>query len=276
MMSEIVKHEYNSHLIPQRVEDDYVDVTALCQSEGKELAAYLRLQKTKKYLDYLTSDLQIDMSELVQIDKGDGGHTFAHPEVAMDVSVWVSIPCRVWANRTLVHIVRHAKEQAQKLLEEGSSNLLTLPSAPISEIVDDSKALGDLFGPAYGESFAIINIKKFHPHKALPEVPAKERSSLKSSERLLTPTEIAEELGIKCKTTPSPDPKAVNRLLQDLGYQEKVGKKSPWSATEKGKPFTDRKPVSTNSKSDKDQMFWYASILDVLRHALSEGVAAYA
>ncbi|NEZ64720.1 hypothetical protein D0962_18325 [Leptolyngbyaceae cyanobacterium CCMR0082] len=145
---------------------------------------------------------------------------------------------------------------------------------PFDVIDKGASVMGKRFGAAYEESLIIQNVKKHYPQLALPEVPAKERASLKSSERLLTPTEIAEELGLKCKTTPSPDPKAVNRLLQDLGYQEKIGKKSPWSATEKGKPFSDRKPVSTNSKSDKDQLFWFASILDVLRAALEGDVAA--
>ena len=91
---------------------------------------------------------------------------------------------------------------------------------------------------------------------------------------MMTPTEVAEALGITCKTTPSPDPRAVNRVLRDLGYQEKIEGKSGWSATEKGESYSQRMPVSTGSRSDKDQLFWFASILDVLRDALAEDMAA--
>ena len=124
-----------------------------------------------------------------------------------------------------------------------------------------------MFGPAYGESFALINIKKFHPHKALPEVAAKERSSMETAEALLTATEIAEELGITCKTNSNPSGQNLNKLLANLGYQYKVGsgKKGQWTPTEKGEPFCDRKPISTNSKSDKFQLLWRASIIDELR-----------
>ncbi|WP_163699666.1 BRO family protein [Adonisia turfae] len=141
------------------------------------------------------------------------------------------------------------------------------PAPPITELIDDSEALGRLFGPAYGESFAIINIKKFHPHKALPDVSARERSSMETAEALLNATQIAEELGLTCKTNSNPSPQEANKLLANLGYQYKVGKgkSGQWTPTEKGDDFCDRKPVSTNSKSDKFQLLWRASIVNELR-----------
>lgn len=149
------------------------------------------------------------------------------------------------------------------------------PAPPIPEIVDDSEALGRLFGPAYGESFAIINIKKFHPHKTLPEASARDRSSMETPQALLTATQIAEELGITCKTNSNPSPQNANKLLANLGYQYKVGKgkDSLWTPTEKGESFCDRKPVDTNSKSDKFQLLWRASILDELRNQGMEAAA---
>jgi len=85
-MAEItVTHEYNGTAIAQRVTDEYVDATALCQSEGKELSSYLRAQGNQKYIEALAADLQISRSELIQIAQGNGGHTYVHPEVAMDI-----------------------------------------------------------------------------------------------------------------------------------------------------------------------------------------------
>lgn len=261
-MTGIIKHEYNGHLIPQRVKGDYVDVTALCQSEGKELAAYLRLQKTKKYLEYLTSDMQIDMSELVQIDKGDGGHTFAHPEIAMDVSVWVSIPCRTWANRTLVNVVK----------QSANPKVTQLPSRSISEIDEFATVVGKRFGPHVEESCLIINLRRHYPDMALPEIAAEDRTSLPSQKALMTPTEIGEELGIVYKTGRGNGAK-VNVLLKDLGYQVKTAGSPPWSPTEKGEPFCDLKPVDTGSKSDKFQLLWRVSIIDELRNQGMEAAA---
>lgn len=172
----------------------------------------------------------------------------------------------------LVEAFEKAKSLAKLPPEKDSikpSNVL-----PFDVIDKGAEIMGKRFGKAYEESLVMQNIQKYYPQLALPEVSAKDRSSLKSGEALMTPTEIAEALDIRCKTTPSFDPKAVNKLLRDLGYQEKIEGKSGWSATEKGNPFSERKPVSTNSRSDKDQLFWYASILDILRNALGGDVAA--
>lgn len=110
-MPKDIVHVYNKTRISQRWKDEYVDLTALCQSEGKHLADYLKLTGTKKYLEALSSDMKIVMSELIQINQGDGGHTFGHPEIAMDVAKWASIPCRIWANRTLINVIKSQKLQ---------------------------------------------------------------------------------------------------------------------------------------------------------------------
>ncbi|NEZ64628.1 hypothetical protein D0962_17845 [Leptolyngbyaceae cyanobacterium CCMR0082] len=188
----------------------------------------------------------------------------ARAEHACDQFQEMGIRATCYAAKGLVQINPVSEEKSQQILDR--------PDVP--QIIQAAEGYERFNGSAYAQSYYHQKLAKHYPALAGEPLPAKERASLKSSERLLTPTEIAEELGITCKTTPSPDPKAVNRLLQDLGYQEKIGKKSPWSATEKGDPFSDRKPVSTNSKSDKDQLLWFASILDVLRNALQGDVAA--
>nr|WP_281257363.1 phage antirepressor KilAC domain-containing protein [Merismopedia glauca] len=81
---------------------------------------------------------------------------------------------------------------------------------------------------------------------------------------MLTPTEIAKELGLFYKTG-NPNAQAVNKLLEKLGYQVRVGKQ--WSATEKATKLglSDRKPVETNSRSQKDQMLWSSKIIPILK-----------
>lgn len=38
--------------------------------------------------------------------------------------------------------------------------------------------------------------------------------------------------------------------------------------------FSDRKPVDTDSKSDKDQLLWYSSVIPVLSEHVVTGEAA--
>lgn len=159
-----------------------------------------------------------------------------------------------------------SKSDSNQVVDVQAVEVPQLSAAPpIPEIVDDSKALGELFGAPYAESFAIINIKRFHPHKVLPDVAAKNRSSMESSQTLMTPTNIGKELGIVFKTGRGNAIK-VNQLLQELGYQTKVEADPPWTPTEKGESFCDRKPISTGSKSDKFQLLWKASIIGELQN----------
>jgi prophage antirepressor-like protein len=96
-----------------------------------------------------------------------------------------------------------------------------------------------------------------------PPSPA-EMISLPTAQALLTPTEIAQELGKTYKSGLG-DARWVNQKLFELGYQEKIA--GAWSATPKAinLKLCDRKPVETNSRTQKDQLMWSAKIIDILK-----------
>lgn len=98
---------------------------------------------------------------------------------------------------------------------------------------------------------------------------ANEMASLPTVKALLTPTEVAVELGVFCKSSPEKgDARWVNKKLEELGYQEKIS--GQWSATSKADGLCDRKPVDTNSRTQKDQLKWSVDIIPILQeHALS-------
>ena len=146
-----------------------------------------------------------------------------------------------------------------------------LPPRSISEIDEFARVVGKRFGKHVEESCLILNLRRHYPDMEVPSIAAEDRASLPSPKALLNPTEIAEELGITCKTNSNPSPQGANNLLKELGYQYKVGKQ--WTPTEKGEPFSERKAIDTNSKSDKFQLLWKVSIIDELR-GQGEGMAA--
>ena len=63
-----VSHQYNGSIVPQRIRDNYVDVTALAQGGGKKLSHYLGLKGSKTYIEALSSDAGIPASELIQVN----------------------------------------------------------------------------------------------------------------------------------------------------------------------------------------------------------------
>jgi hypothetical protein len=142
-----------------------------------------------------------------------------------------------------------------------------LPSPTMKQIAECARTLKAAgISKAFIERVTVQNIKKHYP-QLLPESPKpEEMASLPTAKALLTPTQIAVSLSWWSKTNEkAADPRRVNKLLAELGYQEQIGGR--WSATEKALSanLCDRKPVDTNSRTQKDQLLWSADILAVLR-----------
>ena len=66
----LVQYELAQEVIHQRVKDGYVNATAMCKAAGKLWADYNRLGTTGLYLQALSADMGIPISELVQSIRG--------------------------------------------------------------------------------------------------------------------------------------------------------------------------------------------------------------
>ncbi|MGL5075856.1 MAG: BRO-N domain-containing protein [Waterburya sp.] len=142
------------------------------------------------------------------------------------------------------------------------------PDVSLKTIDEFATILGKRFGASYEQRVLQQNLKKFHHFLDMPVLEPEEKASVSSGERLLTPTQIASELGLNYKTG-NPNPQAVNKLLESLGYQTKTD--TGWSPTSKAidAKLCDRKPIDTNSRSQKDQLMWNEKILIVLSEHIS-------
>lgn len=80
-------------IIPQRITDGYVNASAMCKACGKLTADYLRLSVTQAFLNELSSDMGIPISDLVQTIKGGTPQfqgTWVHPLIAINLGQWLS------------------------------------------------------------------------------------------------------------------------------------------------------------------------------------------
>lgn len=118
-----------------------------------------------------------------------------------------------------------------------------------------------MYGKPYADRWLAAKIKEYHP-EYVGDAPQPEEQPKLIVEALLTPTDIAEQLGVTYKTGRA-NPEWVNKKLQELGYQEKIS--GQWSATSKAEGLADRRPVETNSRTQKDQLFWSAKVIDILK-----------
>ena len=90
----LIEHSIDGEIIPQRPRDGYINATALCKKAGKLFADYNRATQTKAFLEELSLDMEIPISNLVQIIRGRGDTieqgTWVHPQVAIHLGQWLS------------------------------------------------------------------------------------------------------------------------------------------------------------------------------------------
>lgn len=130
----------------------------------------------------------------------------------------------------------------------------------IRDVGKTSEALEKVFGVAHGMALAVsMNLVgeaygvDMAPCKAL--LPAAEEVSY------LNASDIAERIGLKCKTG-APNAAAANKLLAKHGLQERRGK--DWHITEKGKHYGEAKPYKNNGHSGY-QIMWSDKVIAALK-----------
>jgi hypothetical protein len=173
-MSQIkqIQHDYKGAVISQREKDSYVNLTQMCAAGGKLIADYLRLESTNEYLTALSANMGIPIlshsktSGLVEVKKGGNQTpgTWAHPEVAIDCAQWVSVDLRIWANRTLVQVIKHQTPQPQ--VTATKTKALPLPELTLrSRIVIAVDDYVFLFGLKHQQVWTAIYRKLDHNFK---------------------------------------------------------------------------------------------------------------
>ncbi len=90
----LIEHEIEGAIVPQRPTDGYINATRLCQQAEKLFADYRRLAQTNAFLEALSLDMGIPISNLVQVIRGRGDRleqgTWVHPQVAINLGQWLS------------------------------------------------------------------------------------------------------------------------------------------------------------------------------------------
>lgn len=89
----LVPHTYQGAVVQQRLNDGYINATAMCKASGKLLADYTRLQTTQEFLVELSGSMGIPINLLVRsITTGPNEYrgTWVHPQVAIHLAQWAS------------------------------------------------------------------------------------------------------------------------------------------------------------------------------------------
>lgn len=247
---------YNGCQIEQRP-DGYVLGTQMAKANNVLIGHWLALESTKNYMQSLSIDIGIAISDLSIVVKGGDSTkqgTWLHPLLALNFGRWISPEFAIWCDR---HI--------KTLIETGKTELGENPQDPTQKTLQIIDLIFEKV-PIKPELVAGLKLnaaKELNPNLANVLEPSRQLliASTAQEYTLLTPTEIGKRLGLSAI--------AVNKKLVELGLQVKNGnrksqKDCAYLPTTKGSEFSDLTlATGSNNSTTYQQLRWYESILSV-------------
>ncbi|MCP9891498.1 KilA-N domain-containing protein [Cyanobium sp. Aljojuca 7D2] len=106
---DLVSRSWNGTPISRRTTDGYVNATAMCRANGKQWSKYRESDRCQTYLDALAETSEIRMFDLIESRQGQGGGTWVHPQVAVDLARWISAPFAVWMDGWFLESLQQAQ-----------------------------------------------------------------------------------------------------------------------------------------------------------------------
>ena len=97
-----MSRSWNGTPISRRTTDGYVNATAMCKANMKRWSDYRESDRCQLYLDALSQTKEIPVFDLIQSRQGQGGGTWVHRQVAVDLARWISPAFAVWMDEWFV------------------------------------------------------------------------------------------------------------------------------------------------------------------------------
>ena len=105
----LISRLWNGTPISRRTSDGYINANAMCKANGKQWSKYRESDRCQSHLDALTETSEIRMFDLIESRQGQGGGTWVHPQVAVDLARWISAPFAVWMDGWFLESLQQAQ-----------------------------------------------------------------------------------------------------------------------------------------------------------------------
>jgi hypothetical protein len=135
--------------------DGMINATMLCKAHGKKLLTnYTRNKETKDYLDELSSDMRISISQLIQVCKGNSSKfqqgTWVHRKVAIHLAQWLSPSFAVQVSNWLDELfitgkVELGQEKSNKELENKFQEQIKLLTQEKEQVIIEKETIARRF-----------------------------------------------------------------------------------------------------------------------------------
>lgn len=166
MQTSKITHQINEVAIQQRMNDGYLNGTAMCVANGKDIADWLKTEPTLELVTALALDLGITSNsaskpnsiktrvsatypQLVVVKRGspkNGGGTWLHPDLAIQLAQWCSptfaLQVSRWVFDWLTKGGNPIWQENRALLKQSNSKLMDAVKAYIDrhpELSDNAK-----------------------------------------------------------------------------------------------------------------------------------------
>ena len=101
----------DNYQLEYREEDGYINITQLCKAGGKKFNHWNSIDKTKRFLDVLSSSAGIPANEIIKYESGSNieRSSWAHPQVAINIAQWISPEFDVLVSKWVYEIILTGK-----------------------------------------------------------------------------------------------------------------------------------------------------------------------
>ena len=167
-MSNLIVFNYKGQVISRR-DDGFINLTEMCQANGKRLDNWLRLKQTQDYISVLRQSLT---SEVLESEVGGSNPgTWGHPSLAINLARWISPEFAVWCDGHIFNLMSGNVVIAQPQLPQtylealkalvASEERLMLAQAEVEVLEEANQALSEAVDELFNYS-SIIRIAKFN------------------------------------------------------------------------------------------------------------------
>lgn len=101
-MNSLQNFDYNGQLIQRRA-DGFVNLTQMCQANGKRIDKWTKAIGTKAYIEELQSNYP--QMGVIETATGNNGGTWGHPSLAINLARWISPQFAVWCDAHIFNLM---------------------------------------------------------------------------------------------------------------------------------------------------------------------------
>ena len=96
MTTQLITRNYNNLTFTFR-DDGYFNMTSAARCFGKRVDNFMSSTETKEYLDALRT-LKSSELKIIEVKRGSGACTWAHPKLAIFFARWLDVRFAVWCD----------------------------------------------------------------------------------------------------------------------------------------------------------------------------------